>query len=473
MAYEKGVRGIMDEKGPFHFIGIGGISMSGIARLLLQLGYSVSGSDLTDSPLLEGLRQYGARIEIGHDPAHLQDARVCVVSSAIPSHNVELKAAQDQGLPVWPRAQMIARLMEKKQGVAIAGTHGKTTTTSMISLLLEHVGMDPTVLIGGELNDLGGNAKLGAGDLLITEADESDGSLLYFHPHMAVITNIELDHPDFYTSQSMLDDVFSRFIDQVRGPLIVCADDKGIERLLEEKSLSSPVLQYGMKKGDLKVESVEMLPFSSRIVVQYQGKRLGRIHLQVPGIHNINNALAVLGVGLSLGLSFKELKEGLELYVGVQRRFERKGEEDGVLVIDDYAHHPTEIRATLEAAFQCEPNRIIAVFQPHRYSRTYHLIEEFSQAFQRADQVIITSIYGAGEEPIPHVSGEGLARRMQSNGQNNVTYIDDRKDIAGFLASRRKKGDLILTMGAGDIHKTGTEFLSLMHSVQSQSLVGG
>ncbi len=462
----------MERKHSFHLIGIGGISMSGIASLLLEKGHQVSGSDLQDSHLLEALRAKGGRIHIGHDPANIEGDPIVVVSAAVPQDNSEFMAARKKGLTVWQRAQAIAWLMEKKQGIAVAGTHGKTTTTSMIALMLTRAGLDPTVLIGGELNDIGGNARLGSGDMLVTEADESDGSLLFYHPWLGVITNIELDHPDYFQSRQQLLDTFAAFMNRISpdGLLVLCAEDRGIEEIILQEKPSAPLLTFGQEKGDLQAKNVKLLPFSSAADFYLKGKKLGHISLQVPGLHNIYNAMACVCVGLEAGVEIKEIKESLRSYKGVGRRFEILGKTEGIYIVDDYAHHPTEIQATIKAAMECNPGRLFAVFQPHRYSRTKRLLEDFSSAFTNAHEVIITSIYGAGEKPIPDISGEDLARLLKEKQGKNVLFIPDRKDIAVYLKDVLRSGDLVLTMGAGDIYKTGHE---LLHLLQHKSRAGG
>ncbi len=441
--------------------------MSGIARLLLEKGYQVSGSDLKDSNILDNLRQSGARINTGHDIANLGQARVVVVSAAIPEENCEVQEARRRGIPVWQRAEMIARIMVDKKGIAVAGTHGKTTTTSMVSLVLEKNGLDPTVLIGGELNDLGGNAKLGRGEVVVTEADESDGSFLFFSPHIALITNIELDHPDYFSSYQMVLDVFQRFVKRVgpRGQLIMGWDDPGVKELLSRERPAAPVLTFGCRDGDLQAGEIELAPRASTFKVYYQGRNLGSINLKVPGRHNVYNALGVVGIGLTLGLNFKGIKMGLEAYQGVQRRFEPVGSCRGLQVIDDYAHHPTEIAATIAAARSENPRRILVIFQPHRFSRTAHLMEKFVQTLAMADRVIITPIYAASEKPIPGVSGEKLAELL---GERAVFCASIEK-IPELIAREMKDGDLLLTLGAGDIYRAGPLILDYLQSEEGIS----
>ncbi len=448
----------LERKGSFHFIGIGGISMSGIARLLLEKGYQVSGSDLKDSDLLQTLRVSGARISIGHDPKNISGAGVVVISSAIPEDNCEVQEARRLGLPVWQRAQMIAKIMENKKGIAIAGTHGKTTTTSMASLLLEKNDFDPTVLIGGELNDLGGNAKLGRGELVVTEADESDGSFLFFSPEIALITNIELDHPDYFSSYQMVLNVFQKFMKKVspQGKIILCIDDPGIKEAIALETPQTPILSYGLGNGDLQGREVVLNNGGSNFKVFFRGEKLGEINLRVPGKHNVYNSLGVIGIGLTLGLEFPQIKKGLEAYKGVQRRFEEIGLVGGVRIIDDYAHHPTEIEATINAARSTDPNRVLAIFQPHRYSRTSSLQTGFAEALDKADIVIVTSIYSASEKPIPGVSGEKIVNLIKEKGkENKAIYCPKLEDIPKIIGGDLKPGDLVLTLGAGDVFKVG------------------
>jgi len=473
---EPGEYSNLDGKGPFHFVGIGGISMSGIARLLLEKGYQVSGSDLKDSELLRTLREAGARISIGHDPLNIAGVGTVIISSAIPEDNCEVKEAHKQGLRVWQRAQMIARLMENKRGIAIAGTHGKTTSTSMVSLLLAKNELDPTVLIGGELNDLGGNAKLGRGDLVVTEADESDGSFLFFSPEIALITNIELDHPDYYSSYQMVLNVFQKFIKRVApgGRIIVCVDDPGVQKVLESGETKAAVLGYGIENGELQAREIELKNGASCFQVNYQGETLGEITLKVPGRHNVYNALGVIGIALVLGLEFSGIKKGLEAYRGVQRRFEQVGIAGGICIVDDYAHHPTEIEATISAARSSDPNRVVVIFQPHRYTRTNYLLDGFAQALQKADRVVVTSVYSASEKPIPGVSGEKIVRLIeQEGGKGKASFCPNLEDIPGFLGEELRHGDLVLTLGAGDIYKVGPLLLDLLKSEKGVSAGSG
>ncbi len=451
-------------KKSYHFIGIGGISMSGIARLLLEQGHYVSGSDLRDSPLLTHLRKMGAKIFIGHERSNVGNAEVVVVTSAIPSDNLELQEAIMRGIPVWQRAQMIATLMENKKGIAVAGTHGKTTTTSMVSQMLEYTGLDPTVLVGGEVNDIGGNARLGNGELLLTEADESDGSFLFLKPIYAVVTNIEFEHHNFYSSRKVMLDYFQKFIFGLPqdGKLIMCADDEGVCDLLAMAEPATSPLLYGIYKGEIRAKNVRLLPFASRFDVCWDDRCLGSLLMKLPGEHNVYNSLATVVLGLTLGLDFKAIKVALENYTGVHRRFEVINDINGIFIVDDYAHHPTEIKATLRAAQECKPQRIITIFQPHRFSRTKYLFDEFTASFDLADEIIITGVFSANEKPIAGFSGLDLARKIEEKEGKKVYYFDDKSDAARHVSTIAKPGDMVLTMGAGDIYKAGTELLSLL-----------
>lgn len=453
----------MGSKEKIHFIGIGGISMSGIASIFLDLGFLVSGSDLKDSPLLRELEKKGAQIFIGHDAQNLDYPDEVVITAAIPPDNVELVKAQELGIPIVKRAQMIARLMAYKKGIAIAGTHGKTTTTSMVSLVVEKAGYDSTVLIGGELNDIGGNAKLGQGEFLITEADESDGSFLYFEPLVSVVTNIELDHMDYYGTEDKLKATFKEFLEKTpeNGVKIVFWDDPVIRSLIDPQD--SNLLTYGTREDALvQITNMRLLPEYTEVDVEIKGEFQGSLRLNIPGVHNVYNSIAALCVGYYLGLSFEQIATYLSQFTGVQRRFEKKGYLNGVLIVDDYAHHPTEIKATLKAALQRKKKRIICVFQPHRYSRTYHLRDEFKKAFSDADVIVLTDIYSAGEAVIPGVDGHDLAKLVAEYENRHIEYFESLNGIAEYLAEIVQPGDIVLTMGAGDVYQVGEELVALL-----------
>lgn len=443
------------QKEHIHLIGIGGISMSGIAEILLKHGYRVSGSDLKDSHLLERLRAKGAEISIGHVAGNVQGADLVVVSNAIPDENPELRYARERDIPVLKRAEMIARFMKNKKGIAISGTHGKTTTTSMIATILKKGGLDPTILVGGELDIIGGNAYLGKGEYLITEADESDGSFLYYNPRIVVVTNIELDHHDYYDSTDKLLNAFKRFIENIPedGRAILNAEDNTLINLANKDD--PRVFTYGLNKGSLRATKIKLLPFGSYYTLLYNNRELGEVNLQVPGKHNISNSLAAIAVAMFAGLSYTNIKEALEEYTGAHRRFEKKGLIGNILIVDDYAHHPTEIKATLKAARNTGYERLITVFQPHRFTRTKFLLKEFSESFDLVDHLIITDIYGAGEKPIPGVKAEKLARMIARKDRIKVDFIAELEDIVTYLEKIIKPKDLVLTLGAGDVYRVG------------------
>lgn len=453
----------MGARGKIHFIGIGGISMSGIASILLNLGFQVSGSDLKDSLLLRDLERKGAQVFVGHDAANLSEPDEVVVTSAIPESNVELKKAKELGIPIVKRAQMIARLMEFKKGIAIAGTHGKTTTTSMVSAMMHKANLNPTILVGGELNDIGGNALLGEGEYLVTEADESDGSFLYYEPLVSVVTNIEPDHMDYYETEENLRQTFAKFLEKIpeNGAQIVCWDDPVVRAVVDEDTPN--LITYGTHEdATVQIQDVQFLPRHTEARIFYKGEEKGQLILHVPGMHNVLNATAALSVGVFLGLPFAEILRHLAEFNGVHRRFEQKGYVNDVLVVDDYGHHPTEIKATLKAAQQKDAKRVICLFQPHRYSRTVHFRDQFAKAFSDADLIITTGVYSAGEKPIPGVDGSELARQIQAYEDRPVTYFPALEGIAEYLADLVTPGDLVITMGAGDVYKVGEELVDIL-----------
>ncbi|MBI3920385.1 MAG: UDP-N-acetylmuramate--L-alanine ligase, partial [Armatimonadetes bacterium] len=395
----------------FHFVGISGIGMSGIAKVLLKLGYQVSGSDLKGSPITENLASLGAKIHIGHDQANVNGADLVVCSSAVPHDNIELQRARAKNTRIVHRSEMLAALMRRQRGIAIAGTHGKSTTTSMIALVLERSGFDPTVVVGGELNDIGGNAKLGRGEFFVAEADESDGSLLNLAPERAVITNVEIDHLDFYKTEDRLIETFREFASRLpgHGLLVACAECPNVQRVLTP-GLAAPLLTYGLgPEADYRAENIEHKNGGLSFHVVKKGRSLGVFSLSIPGKHNVLNALATLIMTEAVGVELESIAEALPQYKGIKRRWQTIGMVDNIWVVDDYAHHPSEVKATLAAARASTDRRIIAVFQPHRYSRTQYLCEEFGGAFGDADHVIITDVYPAMEKPIQGVSGEMVA----------------------------------------------------------------
>jgi UDP-N-acetylmuramate--alanine ligase len=454
-----------------HFIGIGGAGMSGIAWVLLKRGFQISGSDLTLNRMTHRLAEHGARILTGHSAEHLDAADAVIVSSAIAEDNPELLAALQRGIPVAHRADALDHIMRMGRAVAVAGTHGKTTTTSMTTLVAEKCGLDPTVLIGGELNDIGGNAKVGQSDLIIAEADESDGSFLKYHPHFAIVTNIEPDHLDFYHDRQAVEEAFRQFLSQTnpQGCAIVCKNDPVVRQLLP--GIAAPTRTYGVAQdGSATPDDFDYCAsdFTNRLDgVSFQlwidGRQVRRVNLSVQGVFNAANALAVLAASEQLGLERERAIAALEQYRGVMRRFELKGIARGVTVIDDYAHHPTEVRATLSSArayaqtHNCR--RVIGVFQPHRFSRTLHLGEEFGAAFGDAEEVVITDVYSAGEEPIEGVDGRLIHQSVVRSGHPCASYAATPEELLDYLTAHATADDLVLTLGAGDVWRIGEQLL--------------
>lgn len=451
-----------------HMIGIGGSGMSGIAEVLLNLGYTVTGSDQSDSTPVQHLRQLGATIYLGHSADHITDVQVVVKSSAIHEENPEVLAAQSRNIPIIPRAEMLAELMRLRSGIAIAGTHGKTTTTSLTAAIFDAAKLDPTVIIGGRINAYGANARLGQGDYLIAEADESDGSFLCLLPIITVVTNVDYDHIDHYHTQEGIDAAFIQFMNQVpfHGVNIVCMDDPGVRRLLP--SVKRQVITYGLHPDAMiRGEIMECSATSwFRVFIHDANSEpyeLGEVELAQPGKHNVLNALAAIGVALEAGISPLDCIAGLARFSGVGRRFERKGEKNGVVFIDDYGHHPAEIIATLTTARQVFPDRrIIVVFQPHRFSRTQALFGEFCQAFELTDKLYLTEIYPASEKPIPGVSGQSLAQGIRQVSKTNVEFFNDFTGVLDALATDLKPGDLLLTLGAGSVTNVGPQCMARM-----------
>jgi UDP-N-acetylmuramate--alanine ligase len=453
-----------NKKVKIHFVGVGGIGMSGIAELLLNLGYRVSGSDLKESDITRRLQGLGGLIACGHGAANVAlDVDVVVTSSAVRKTNPEVVAARDRGIPVIPRAEMLAELMRLKEGVAIAGSHGKTTTTSLIATVLAHAGLDPTAVVGGKLNALGSNAKLGKGQLMVVEADESDGSFLRLSPAIAVITNIDAEHLDYYGTVEALQQAFVDFADRVPfyGLAVVCIDHPVVQHLIPR--LGKRHVTYGVSpQADFRADNVRLAPFQSKFLVSHRGKAQGEVTLRMVGAHNVLNALACCAVAHELGIPFSVTAEALGEFQGVQRRFTVRGEKRGVTVVDDYGHHPAEIKATLAGARASFPqHRILCAFQPHRYTRTRDLMGEFATAFNDADAVLLTEIYGAGEDPIPGISGARLHEAVKACGHRDAIFVE-RAELAAKLRERVREGDLVLTLGAGDITHAGEELLELL-----------
>ena len=443
-----------------HFVGIGGVGMSGIAEVLHNLGYQVSGSDLRESEHTHRLQRLGVAVQIMHDPANVRGADVVVRSSAVSPENPEIQAARVHSIPIIQRAEMLAELMRMKYGVAVAGTHGKTTTTSMVATVLAKGGLDPTMVIGGRLDALGSNAKLGRGEFMVAEADESDGSFLKLSPTIAVVTTIDAEHLDYYRDLRQIKDAFIEFINKVPfyGSAVLCLDQENIRDLLP--SVHKRIVSYALAaKADLMAEGVSLQGLTSTFKVRFRGDPLGEVQLRVPGLHNVSNGLAAVAVGLELDISFALIRAALGEFSGVARRFQVKGTPRDIMVVDDYAHHPAEIQATLRAAKDGFQRRLIAVFQPHRYTRTRALLSDFLPAFDLADRVIVTEIYPAGEAPIAGVSGRQIVEGLTRRGRAEVLYIERKEEVPDLVIEQARPGDLVITMGAGDIWKACDEIV--------------
>ena len=438
--------------------------MSGIAELLLNLGYQVSGSDLKASEITENLKKLGGTIFVGHHADHMKNADVVVTSSAVQRDNPEVAAAAQASIPVIPRAEMLAELMRLKYSVAIAGAHGKTTTTSIVASVLAAGGLDPTVVIGGKLMSIGTNAVLGEGDFIVAEADESDGSFLKYSPAIAVVTNIDREHLDYYEDLEAIKSVFLDFIDRIPfyGLAVLCLDNESIQDLIPE--IKKRYTTYGMSsQADFQIRDVSFEKRRSHFSIYKEGHKLGDLTLNLPGIHNVYNATASVAVGIELDVPFAEIKTALETLEGVQRRLEIKGDVNQITVVDDYGHHPTEIKTTLEAVEKCWPdNRKVVVFQPHRYSRTQALFDEFTRSFYQSDVLLVLPIYAAGEKRIEGLSGHDLCEGIKAHGHKEVFCATDAKDALGFLTKNVKPGDLVLTLGAGDVFKVGEQLLQAL-----------
>jgi UDP-N-acetylmuramate--alanine ligase len=451
-----------------HFVGIGGIGMSGIAEILLDQGFKVSGSDKALSDVTERLKQLGATIHEGHKPENIaSDVDALVYSSAVSFDNSEMREAQRRGIPIIRRAEMLAEVMRLKYGIGIAGTHGKTTTTSMISLVLMEGGLDPTVIVGGKLSGLGGtNARLGRGEFIVVEADEFDRSFLSLTSTIAVLTTLETDHLDTYRDLEDIKGAFIQFAARVPfyGFVVLCLDEPALLDIMPQLS-KKKIITYGLNpQADVQASDIHHKEDTSTYMVARGSKELGRVTLQVPGKHNVQNSLAAIAVGLELGIPFEKIKSGIERFTGVYRRWEKKGEVGGITVYDDYAHHPTECRATLSGAKAGWRRRIVCVFQPHLYSRTRDFYEEFAKSFLLSDVLVVTDVYPAREEPIQGVSGELIANAAKQFGHKDVHYVPDKRQVPGFLKSYAKSGDILITMGAGDIWKYGEEYLKLVNA---------
>jgi UDP-N-acetylmuramate--alanine ligase len=449
-----------------HLVGIGGTGMSGIAEVLLSIGYAVSGSDLRTSPVIERLRKLGATVYEGHSAENVQGAHVVVISSAVSADNVEVIEAHRLKIPVIPRAEMLAELMRLKFGIAVAGAHGKTTTTSMVASVLGAAGLDPTFVVGGRVNHAGSNARVGQTEYMVVEADESDRSFLLLAPVIAVVTTIDREHLDHYKSLEEIQDAFLQFVNRVPfyGEVILCLDEPNVQAILPR--VGRPVITYGTSsQADLQISDVHLLGLSSEFRLRYRGDDLGKFRLpSPPGIHNVRNASAAAAVGLALNVPADLIRSGLEHFAGVGRRFEIKGNYNGVALIDDYGHHPAEIRATLEAARGCGYKRLLVLFQPHRYTRTQQLWDDFCQSFNQADILVITDIYAAGEAPIEGITAERLAAGISSAGHKSVVYSSTLQGGIEFMLREARPGDAVLTIGAGSVGRVTDELAMLLES---------
>lgn len=446
-----------------HMIGIGGTGMSGIAEVLLNLGYKVSGTDLQTTDVTRRLAGLGARVHKGHQAERVRGANVAVISSAVKEDNVEVQEARRLKIPVIPRAEMLAELMRMKYGIAVAGSHGKTTTTSMIALVLEHGGFDPTIIVGGRLNTVGANAKLGAGDFIVAEADESDRSFLYLSPIIAVLTNIDDEHLDQYHSIEEIKRTFVNFANKVPFycPIILCLDDPNLQSLIPQ--LERRLITYGFSsQADVFARDHDFTEFRSASVLYHKETKLGKLKLQVPGMHNISNALAAVAVGLDLDIPPKVILRAMENFTGTGRRFELKKRVGDIMIVEDYGHHPTEIRATLDAAKRGFERRLVVVFQPHRYTRLSLLMDSFATAFNQADVLVVTEVYPAGEEAIPRITGQALYQEIRQFGHRDVHFEPNLKKVPRLLKRLVRQGDIILALGAGNITRIVPEIIETL-----------
>ncbi|MBV9759692.1 MAG: UDP-N-acetylmuramate--L-alanine ligase [Acidobacteriaceae bacterium] len=444
-----------------HFVGIGGIGMSAIAEVLLTLGYAVSGSDLKKSAITERLARLGATIYTGHRAENVGEAKAVVVTSALDSTNPEVGEARRLQIPVIPRGELLAELMRLKFGIAIAGSHGKTTTTSMVASILNAAEMDPTVVVGGRVRAMeGSNARVGKSSILVVESDESDGSFLKLAPIIAVVTNIDREHLDHYPALEDIQDAFADFINKVPfyGAAIVCMEDENVQQIFPR--VRRRTISYGRAaQVDLAIEDVELSPGGSRFTIKRRGDSLGEFYLNVPGVHNVLNATAAVGVGLEMEVPLEHIREGLAAFSGVDRRFSLRGVERGVTVIDDYGHHPTEVRATLAAARLSPFRQVRVLFQPHRFSRTKHLLDEFGTAFHQADDLYLLDIYAASEQPMEGVTAEALLEKIRSHGHRSAHYVAGVEEGVESIARAAEPGDLIITLGAGNVSQAAERIL--------------
>ncbi len=445
-----------------HFTGIGGIGMSGIAEILLNLGYTISGSDVKLTPVTERLVSLGATVHEGHSASHIAGAKALVVTSAVNESNPELIEARRLGIPVIPRGELLAELMRLKFGIAIAGSHGKTSTTSMTATMLAHAGLDPTVVVGGRVSTLGGsNARMGKSDFLVVESDESDGSFLKLAPIIAVVTNIDREHLDHYHSIEEIRRCFTEFVNKVPfyGCAILCLDDENVQQVLP--GVKRRTVTYGVSsQADLHLTHIDLGHMSSRFRLAFRGEDLGEFTLKVPGMHNVLNATAAVAVARELEVPTEKIREGIAEYRGVDRRFQLRGEAAGVTIIDDYGHHPTEVRATLAAARLCQFKRVHVIFQPHRYTRTQHLMDDFARSFHQADTVHLLDIYAASEAPIEGVSSAALADRLRAFGHREAHLAGTLDNAVEMVLAQVQPGDAVVTLGAGNVWQAGDKLLA-------------
>jgi UDP-N-acetylmuramate--alanine ligase len=457
----------LEQGSTVHLVGIGGAGMSAIATVLIQMGYRVEGSDLKESANVIRLRNLGAVVGIGHRADNLGSARVVVRSSAVLLDNPEILEAQRLGIPVLDRAQMLSEIMATRKGIAIAGTHGKTTTSSLVTQMLLNCGADPSFLIGGELNEIGSNAHYGNGEYLVAEADESDGSLLFLRPAHAILTNIEWDHPDYFENVEHTAEVFRKFLQLLPsdGVAVICGDDSHARGVgVDFRSQGGKVLFYGnMTDNDYRFEASTAESDGCGYTAFYHGSELGRVQTRIPGMHNIYNSMAALAIGHQLGFPVEAAIAGISKFQGVRRRFELVGTHDGIRVFDDYAHHPTEVKAILDLASSIAADRVVAVFQPHRFSRTGKLAADYGRSFAGADVVVVTDVYGAGEEPEPGVSGKLVADSISAQDpEKKLHYVVSRSELAAAVVPLLRDGDMVITMGAGDITNCAREILDML-----------
>jgi UDP-N-acetylmuramate--alanine ligase len=446
-----------------HLVGIGGAGMSGIAEVLATSGYTITGSDLRPSETTQRLESLGIKVKYGHSAENVKDADVVVISSAVKDKNPEVTGARERRIPVIRRSEMLGELMRMRYGIGIAGTHGKTTTTSMVGEILSEGGLDPTIVVGGRVVNLGTHARLGNGQFMVTEADEYDRSFLRLTPTIAVVTNLEPEHLDYYRDFTEIKSAFLEFVNKVPfyGRVILCWDEKNLRELISE--IERPLTTYGLSsQADLSAHSIRFEENHSTFEVFVKGKKAGQVRLEVPGEHNVKNSLAAAGVALEMDIPWEKIQRGLERFKGVHRRFEIKGQAKGVLVVDDYAHHPTEIEATLKSAKAGWERRIVAVFQPHLYSRTRDFHQEFGRVLLESDVLVVTDVYPAREDPITGVTGELVWQAAKKLGHKSAFYVPRTEDVAPMLTKMVRPDDMVITLGAGDVHKVGTELLKIL-----------